>query len=170
MKKRKFEKRKIVVLATCVCAILCGTTVYALVQSDEAIRDKKLAEIDNYEKQAKSLMEADANTDDADKRQELKDQLGTVLDKKMKLEIETNSYDYKGELEISIHSVLTAVEDSERFLKENPEKLSKKGEKRLSALRNLCQKYEKELESCEDYKKLLENYRRELDEIYNNYR
>lgn len=80
------------------------------------------------------------------------------------------SYDYKGELEISINSVLTAVEDSERFLKENPEKSSKKEERRLSSLRTLCERYEKELENSEDYKKLLEDYRIELDEINNKYR
>lgn len=165
MKKRKFEKRKIVILAACVCAIFCGTTAYALVQSDEAVRDRKLAEIDHYEKQAKSLMEADANTDDVAKRQQIKEKLGTVLDKKMKLEIETDTYDYKGELENSIQSVRTAVEDSERSLKENPEKSSKKAEKHFSSLRNLCEKYEKKMASCEDYKKLLEDYRRELEKI-----
>lgn len=115
-------------------------------------------------------MEADAITADADKRRQLKEELQTVLEEKIKLEMETDSYDYKSELEISINSVLTAVEDSERFLKENPEKSSKKEEKRLSFLRALCEKYEKQLETCKDHKKLLEDYRRELDEINSRYR
>lgn len=139
MKKRKIGKKKIIVFAICVCAVLCGTTAYALVQSNEKIMGGKLAQIDRYEQQAEELMEAD-------------------------------SYNYKGELEISINSVLTAVEDSERFLKENPEKSSKKEEKRLSSLRTLCERYEKELENNGNHKKLLEDYRRELDEINSRYR
>lgn len=87
-----------------------------------------------------------------------------------RFETETDSYDYKGELENSINSVLTAVEDSERSLKESPERRTKKSEKRLSSLRALCEKYETEMNTCEDYKKLLEDYRRELDEINSRYR
>lgn len=45
-----------------------------------------------------------------------------------RFETETNSYDYKSELEISINSVLTAVEDSERSFQESPEKRTTKGE------------------------------------------
>lgn len=42
MKKRKMNKKIIIVFAICACAVLCGTTVYALVQSDEKIMGENL--------------------------------------------------------------------------------------------------------------------------------
>lgn len=172
MKKRKYGKKGIIALLLCVCAVLCSSTVYALVQSDRFVKEKTYAKIEEYDKQIESLSEEVAHADDTRQR-ELKEELTTVLTEKAELEMETGTYAYDEELEVSINSVSVAVEDSLRFYEQEPEKFTKNEKKRLDCLKSLCDSYRNQISFCKDnndYKELLDKFRSDVDEINNKYR
>lgn len=155
----------IVVGLACICFGLCGTVVYASIRNEQCDQDKKATEIEEYNQRIEQLQGATSAED--------KEELKTVLDEKMRLEMETGTYDYDKELEVSIHSVCAAVEDMELFYRQEPNKLQKSEEKRLQLLKQLCEDYKKKLQSgteCADAKELLEQFRAQTDKINQKYK
>ena len=162
--KKKLNGVTVIGLA-CICCVLCGTVVYASIQNEQFDQDKKLTEIEEYNQRIEQLQEGTSVED--------KEELKTVLDEKMRLEMETDTYAYDKELEVSMNSVCAAVVDMELFYSQEPNKLQKSEEKRLQLLKQLCEDYRKKLESCiesADYKELLEQFRAQTDKINQKYK
>ena len=93
---------------------------------------------------------------------ELKGKLKEALQEEAELEVETGTYDYRGELEVSIHSIFVAIEDSETYC---GDKLTMKDQERFAELRVLCENYSKAMNVSDDYGVLLSNFRKEVDEV-----
>ncbi len=90
----------------------------------------------------------------------------------MQLEMETETYDYKMELESAINTGY-AVADVLRYSKMKGDELPKSEKKRLQLLKELCKEYEMKAESCtesQEYKELLEQFRTKADALNSKYR
>lgn len=172
MKGKNGIKKGIVSVLLFLCVITCGSTVYALVQCDESTKSKKLARIVECQEQMDHLIEKTSEADDAAQK-ELKEALVTVMDEKMELEIETDTYAYDEELKVSINSVSAAVADMEALYDQCPERLTKMEEKRLGLLKSLCADFTDQIsfaQSNSDHKQLLEQFRKQVDKINTTYK
>lgn len=172
MKRKNYNKKGIVLFLVCACAVLYGFTVHASVESGESVKGRKLAGINECDRQINRLLGEISGADDAAQKA-MKEELQVALDEKMQLEIETDTYAYDEELEASIHSVSAAVADMEIVYKQSPEKLTKMEEKRLDLLKSLCHSYTDQISFCRsnaDYKQLLEQFRKEVDEVNREYK
>lgn len=87
MKRKNYNKKGIVLSLVCACAVLYGSTVHALVESDESDKGKKLAGINECDQQIDRLLEEASRADDETQKQ-LKEELKVVLGEKMELERE----------------------------------------------------------------------------------
>lgn len=167
MKRKNITQKGIVLFLLCACTVLYGSTVHALVESSESAKGKKLAGINECDRQINRLLGELSGTDDTAQKA-LKEELKVALDEKMQLEIETDTYAYDKELETSIHSVSAAVADMEIEYKQSPEKLTKMEKKRLDLLKSICLTFTDQISFCRsstDYKQLLEQFRQEVDEV-----
>ena len=104
------KRKGIFILAVCVCAVLCSSTVYAFAPDEEAVIGKKLAKLNDCEEKIESIIFEESNSNDETVRRELKGKLKEALQEEAELEVETGTYDYRGELEVSIHSIFVAIE------------------------------------------------------------
>lgn len=149
----------------CIGCFLCTTVVYASMGDGKSDRSKKLIQIEECDQKIEQLQDGTSYED--------KEELEKVLDKKMQLEIETDTYAYDRELEVSINSVNAAVEDTELFYDQETIPVPKSEKKRLRLLKQLCEEYKMKSESCtesEEYKELLEQFRMKTDTINQKYR
>lgn len=149
----------------CIGCFLCATVVYASIQDGQSEQDKKLTQIEECNPKIEQLQDGTSVED--------KEELKTALDEKMKLEIETGTYAYDEELEVSINSVYTAVEDTELFYSQEPNTMPKSEAKRLQLLKQLCEEYKMKSESCTEsgeYKELLEQFRMQTGTINQKYK
>lgn len=172
MKRKKHNKKGIALFLVCACAVLYGSTVHASVESDEAVRGRKLAEINKCDRRIDRLLGELSGADDAEQKA-LYEELQVALDEKMQLEMETDTYAYDQELETSIHSVSAAVADMEIAYQQSPEKLTKMEKKRRGLLKSLCHSYTDQMRLCRsnaEYKQLLEQFRKEVDEVNREYK
>ncbi len=156
------KRKGIFILAVCVCAVLCSSTVYAFAPDEEAVIGKKLAKLNDCEEKIESIIFEESNSNDETVRRELKGKLKEALQEEAELEVETGTYDYRGELEVSIHSIFVAIEDSETYC---GDKLTMKDQERFAELRVLCENYSKAMNVSDDYGVLLSNFRKEVDEV-----
>jgi hypothetical protein len=162
MKKKWFSK--FIIGLTCSSCILFGTAIYASMQKEKGT-EEKLNKIAEYDQEIEQLQTGNTIQD--------KEELKNVLDEKLQLEIETDTYDYNKELETSINSVYTAVEDMKLFYAAEPDKLTKSEEKRINLLKQLCEEYTEKLCSGHkgvDDKELLDQFRQKMDAINLKYR
>lgn len=50
------KRKGIFILAVCVCAVLCSSTVYAFAPDEEAVIGKKLAKLNDCEEKIESII------------------------------------------------------------------------------------------------------------------
>ncbi len=164
--------KKYVIIA--ICCLLIGILGYSInratQQSPEDREAAKLERIEELEIKEKELTEETDSLKTDAKYRENKEALTEVLTEKNDLEMETDTFDYKGALEIAINSSEAAHETGDNLLKENPEKFSDKRKKGISESKKLDKKYRDILKNSdnytnEDYKKLLEDYYKEKEEL-----
>lgn len=162
---KKKLKGVLVTGLACIGCFLCATVVYASVQDRASEQDKKRTQIEECSQKIEQLQYGTSAED--------KEELKTALDEKMRLEIETGTYAYDRELEVSINSVCAAVEDTELFYSQEPNTLPKSEERRLELLKKLCGEYKMKSESCTEsgeFKELLEQFRAQTDKINEKYK
>ncbi|MCL2323850.1 MAG: hypothetical protein FWC47_17300 [Oscillospiraceae bacterium] len=126
-------------------------------------RDKALKEIENLKKE-KEKLEKENEKD--------KEKIKKIVNKISELEIATDTYDYRFELEVQLGTLDAVIWDNDNIGKQYLESLSKEDQMKMIELKKLQEKYCNVLDQNYDnktLKQILDNYSKDFDAIVQKY-